>query len=166
MSTIRMRGPAAVLGVLILLGQVQSAWAQPTPAGGEARDFRRGMEVVFTKWLTEGPYMAGLVSGDAGAGHYAGEILAYTPTDTVDTIEALYHVLGSARQLTARVTVVENKIRGTATIRGVVVSGAMRGKRVRGEYQVIAPCGIINAQQGSGGDACYQGTLTIGPDVH
>jgi hypothetical protein len=28
---------------------------------------------------------------------------------------------------------------------------------------VISPCGIINAQNGSIGDVCFQGTLDIGP---
>jgi hypothetical protein len=91
---------------------------------GEAIENRRGLEVVFTKWLTDWPNMAGLVSGDAGGGLYAGEILAYDHTEAFDRIEALYHVRGSRRQFTARVTVVQNNNNGTARIRGVVISGA------------------------------------------
>jgi hypothetical protein len=34
----------------------------------------------------------------------------------------------------------------------------MKGAHVRGEYQMINPCRIINAQDGEGGDFCYQGT--------
>ena len=30
-------------------------------------------------------------------------------------------------------------------------------------YQVIAPCGIINAQSGPFGDVCFQGNLNIMP---
>jgi hypothetical protein len=38
----------------------------------------------------------------------------------------------------------------------------MKGARVRGNYQVIAPCGILNAQNdGPFSDFCFQGTLRI-----
>jgi hypothetical protein len=37
----------------------------------------------------------------------------------------------------------------------------MKGAKVRGAYQVIAPCGIVNAQNGFFGDVCFQGTLRI-----
>jgi hypothetical protein len=121
---------------------------------------------VFTKWLTDWPNMAGLVSGDAGGGLYAGEILAYDHTDAVDRIDALYHIRGAARRFTARVTVVQNNSKGTARISGVVMSGAFTGKRVRGDYQVIAPCPVLNTQTGALPDVCFQGTLTIGPDEH
>ena len=71
---------------------------------------------MFTKWLTDWPNMAGPVSGDTGGDRYAGEILAYDHTEALDRIEALYHVRGSRRQFTARVTVVQNNNNGTARI--------------------------------------------------
>jgi hypothetical protein len=166
MNTTRMRGLAAFIGALLLLVQTPAALAQASAQGGEAIENRRGLEVVFTKWLTDWPNMAGLVSGDAGGGLYAGEILAYDHTEAFDRIDALYHVRGAARQFTARVRVVQNNTKGTARITGVVISGAFTGKRVRGDYQVIAPCPIINTQSGALPDVCFQGTLTIGPDEH
>ena len=165
MNTTRMRGAASFICALLLLVQTPSAWAQATPRSGEAIENRRGLEVVFTKWLTGWPNMEGLVSGDAGGGRYAGEILTYDHTDGVDIIEALYHINGAARPFTAQVTVIQNNKRGTATITGVVISGAFTGKRVRGGYQVITPCLIINSQTGALPDFCFQGTLTIGPDL-
>ena len=166
MNTTRLRGSAAFICALLLLVQTPAALAQVSPRSGEAIENRRGLEVVFTKWLTDWPNMAGLVSGDAGGGLYAGEILAYDHTEPFDSIDALYHVRGAARQLTARVRVVQNNTQGTARITGVVISGAFTGKRVRGDYQVIAPCPIINTQSGALPDVCFQGTLTIGPDDH
>jgi hypothetical protein len=69
----------------------------------------RGVRVVFTKWVTDWPNMAGLVSGDVGGGMFAGEILNYTHTAAIDKIEALYHLNGGAHQLTAHVFVTQNK---------------------------------------------------------
>ena len=167
MNTTRMRGPAAAfIGALLLLLQMPAGAAQANSGRGGAIEHWKGLEVEFTKWVTDWPNMAGLVSGDTGGGVYAGEVLSYDHTEAIDRIEALYHVRGSGRQFTARVTVVQNNNKGTATIRGVVITGALRGKRVRGGYQVIAPCGIINAQLGGLGDVCFQGTLAIGPDEH
>ncbi len=165
MNTTHMRGPAAFICALLLLVQTSAAVAQTSLRSGEAIENRRGLEVVFTKWLTDWPNMAGLVSGDAGGGLYAGEILAYDHTEALDRIEALYHVRGAARSFTAQVTVIQNKSQGTARITGVVISGAFSGKRVRGDYQVIARCPIINTQSGALPDVCFQGTLTIGPDL-
>lgn len=166
MRTVRTRSRiAAFVGAIMLLLPIS-----PGLAAGDARlstegnDSRRGIEVTFTKWVTDFPNMAGLVSGDVGGGLFAGEILNVEQTGAITRIEALYHVRGGDRRFTARVHVVQNNETGTAAIRGVVMQGAFRGQRVRGEYQVIAPCGIINAQNGSEGDVCFQGTLGVGPD--
>jgi len=132
-------------------------------AQGDKDDDRRGIDVVFTKWVTDWPNMAGLVSGDVGGGTFAGEVLNYTPTAAIDRIEALYHLTGGAHQLTAHVFVRQDNLNGTATIKGVVSDGPLKGARVHGRYQVISPCGVINAQNGSIGDVCFQGTLDIGP---
>jgi len=132
-------------------------------AAGDKEDDRRGVQVVFTKWVTDWPNMAGLVSGDVGGGTFAGEVLNYTPTTAIDKIEALYHLNGGAHQLTAHVFVRQDNLNGTAKIKGVVSDGPLKGARVHGTYQVISPCGVINAQSGSIGDVCFQGTLDIGP---
>jgi hypothetical protein len=132
------------------------------PGDRKDSDDGRGVRVVFTKWVTDWPNMAGLVSGDVGGGTFAGEILKYTPTAAIDEIEALYHLNGGAHQLTAHVFVTQNNLNGTAEIKGVVTDGPLKGSRVRGSYQVLYPCGVINAQNGSIGDVCFQGTLGIG----
>jgi len=48
-------------------------------------------------------------------------------------------------------------------IKGSVTDGSLKGARVNGEYWVINPCGIINAQNGGFGDVCFQGNLIIRP---
>jgi hypothetical protein len=123
--------------------------------------FRGRVEVAFTKWLAGWPNMAGLVSGDAGGGHFVGEVLNFEHTEAVDKIEALYHINGGAFQFTAHNFITQDNLKGTAEIHGIVTDGPLKGARVHGEYQVISPCGVINAQNGGGGDTCYQGTLSV-----
>ncbi len=144
--------------------QISTSVAASGPGirGNEDED-HRGVRVVFTKWVTDWPNMAGLVSGDVGGGMFAGKILEFTPSTAITRIEALYYIHGGAHQLTAHVFVTQNNLTGTAAIRGVVADGPLKGARVRGGYQVIAPCGVINAQNGAAGDVCFQGTLDIGP---
>jgi hypothetical protein len=151
-----------VIASLLLL-QISPTLAVGQTAENQDRN-RHGVEVLFTKWVTTFPDMAGVVSGDVGGGTFAGEILAYNATPAIGKIEALYHINGSTHQLTAHVFVTQNNLTGTAVIKGVVTEGALKGARVRGEYQVIAPCGILNAVNGSSGDVCFQGTLDLGPD--
>jgi hypothetical protein len=119
------------------------------------------VEVIFLKWIADLPNMAGLVSGDPGGGLFAGEILEFKQTERFTRIEALYHINGKDFQFTAHNHILQDNLKGTAVIQGVVEDGPMKGARVRGEYKVIAPCGIINAQQGDAGDVCFQGTLTV-----
>jgi hypothetical protein len=127
---------------------------------------------AFTKWVTTAGTapvvfnMAGVVSGDVGGGKYAGEVLSLTSTSTPTTpgitkIEALYHMNGGTHQFTADLHITQDDKKGTAVIEGIITDGWLKGAKVQGEYTVIAPCGIINAQQGAFGDACFQGTLHI-----
>jgi hypothetical protein len=135
------------------------------PAAGNKEKLHVRVEVTFTKWVTDLPNMAGLVSGDVGGGTFAGEVLSYEHTAAVDKIEALYHINGGGFQFTAHNFVTQNNLKGTAVINGVVTDGPLKGARVRGEYQVIFPCGVINSQTGGPfSDACFQGTLTIRAD--
>lgn len=126
-------------------------------------------EATFTKWVTSvgtAPVlynMAGLVSGEVGGGQFVGEVLELTPGLHTTKIKALYHINGGAHQFTARMSVVQNEDTGTAELRGVITSGWRKGAQVLGSYQVIAPCGIINAQSGPFGDVCFQGNLNIMP---
>jgi hypothetical protein len=124
--------------------------------------------VTFTKWVTSpgtAPVqfkMEGVVSGDVGGGKFVGEVLNLdTSTAGIKKIEALYHINGGTHQFTADVHVTQDDKKGTGVIKGVVTEGWLKGAEVQGEYQVIGPCGIINAQTGPFGDMCFQGTLHI-----
>jgi hypothetical protein len=163
MKTIRTQTLFApfVIAILLLLNSSAAMAGGQSETRGDKGKFPGHIEITFTKWLADYPNMAGLVSGDAGAGHFVGKVLNLEHTGTIDKIEALYHINGGAFQFTAHNFVTQDNLKGTAVIQGVVTDGPMKGARVRGEYQVINPCGVINAQNGSGGDVCFQGTLTI-----
>ena len=165
MKTIRPQSLLAsfVVATLFLLN------VSPATAGGlnetaNKSKFRGRVEVAFTKWVTDYPNMAGIVSGDAGGGLFAGEILNAENTTATSKLEALYHINGGAFKFTAHNFITQDNLKGTAVIRGVVTDGPLKGARVLGEYQVISPCGIINAQNGAAGDVCFQGTLTVRGD--
>ena len=165
MKTIRTQTLFApfVIAILLLLNSSAAMAGGQHETGGDKGKFPGHIEITFTKWLADYPNMAGLVSGDAGAGHFVGKVLNLEHTGTIDKIEALYHINGGAFQFTAHNYVTEDFRTGTAMIRGVVTDGPMKGAQVRGQFQQISPCGIFNAQKGDGGDVCLQGTLTIGP---
>ena len=139
-------------GALVLSLQIPSALA------GDG--FHGRVEVAFLKWVIgAGPHMAGVVSGDVGGGLFAGEILSSSQTGNIFKIDALYHINGGAHQFTAHNHITQDNATGTAVITGFVTDGPLKGAQVRGEYQVIHPCGIINAE--GSGDFCFQGTLTV-----
>jgi len=143
---------ASIVGAIMLLFQISPAQAEDTLHGR--------VEVIFLKWVVgAGPLMAGVVSGDVGGGTFSGEILGASQTGNILTIDALYHVNGGAHQFTAHNHISQDNATGIAEITGSVIDGPLRGARVRGEYQVIHPCGITNAADS--GDLCFQGTLTI-----
>jgi hypothetical protein len=162
MKTMRIRTLFASCVLAMLLLNISPALAGNLHETGANNAKLPGrVEAIFLKWLTSFPNMEGVVSGDPGAGLFAGEVLKRTETKHFIKIEALYHINGKDFQFTAHNHILQDKKTGTAVIHGVVVDGAMKGAHVRGQYQMIAPCGIINAQQGDGGDVCYQGTLTV-----
>jgi len=163
MKTSRLQSRVVLFVIAMLLV------VQITPA---LADQNGHADVIFTKWATGSTAcpsplppsllgfcisMEGVVSGDVGGGLFVGvaSIVSVDPTTTV--IDALYQIgKGSAHEFTAlnRVT----QVGGAATIKGVVIDGWLKGAKVDGEYQVISPCGILNAN----GDTCFQGAL----DVH
>jgi len=163
MKTIRNRKLFAsfVVAIMLLLNISPALAGGQRETSGDKGKFHGRVEVIFTKWITDFPNMAGVVSGDAGAGLFAGEILGVNPTANGEVIEALYHINGAAYHFTAHNFITQNNLKGTAVIDGTVLDGPLKGERVRGEYQVISPCGVINAQNGSSGDVCFQGTLSI-----
>jgi hypothetical protein len=126
------------------------------------------VNVNFIKWITTpgtAPVklnMAGVVSGDVGGGQFVGEVLDITNLSRdITKIHALYHVNGGAHQFTADLQVTQKNSTSSAVIEGTITNGWMKGAQVQGEYQVVNPCGIINAQNGVAGDVCFQGTLRI-----
>jgi hypothetical protein len=162
MKTLRIRPLFASCALAMLLLNISPALAgNLNETGANKAKIPGRVEVIFLKWLTNFPHMAGVVSGDPGGGLFAGEVLKRTETDRYVKIDALYHINGKDFQFTAHNHILQDKKTGTAGIHGVVVDGPMKGAHVRGQYQMIAPCGIINAQQGDGGDLCFQGTLTV-----
>ena len=163
MKTIRIQTRVAsfVIAILLLL-QISPALAGGPPEAA-ANNFRGRVEVTFLKWITNTPNMAGVVSGDVGGGTFAGLILTRVMEGAIAKIEALYHINGKALQFTAHNYITFDTQKGTAVIEGSVPDGVLKGARVKGEFQVIRPCGIINAQIGSSGDVCFQGNLVITP---
>ena len=163
MKTIRIQTRVAAFVIaILLLFQISTALAEG-PHEREGDNFRGRVEVTFIKWITNAPNMAGVVSGDVGGGTFAGLILSRVTEGNVTKIEALYHINGKALQFTAHNFITADNLKGTAVIKGFVTDGPLAGERVDGEYQVIRPCGIINAQIGSSGDVCFQGNLVIRP---
>jgi hypothetical protein len=157
------------LMIALLFLSVSAAGAADRDDSGKYK-FRGRVEIAFTKWVRNGPNMEGVVSGDVGGGLFEGKILKIETTGNISKIEAVYHINGGAFQFTAHNFVTETdvitdtSVKGNSVIHGVVTDGPLKGARVRGGYQVINPCGIINARDGDGGDFCYQGTLTVTPE--
>lgn len=152
---------ALVAGLAVLVSSIgqQVAWAESASP--------KSASATFTKWVTStgtAPVqfnMEGVVSGDIGGGKFVGEVLSLTDTAGTTKILALYHLNGGKHQFTARLHVAMSDATGDAVIKGEVTDGWMKGAKVHGAYQTIAPCGIINAQTGPFGDACFQGTLDL-----
>src|SRR3954469_11764976 len=115
---------ASFVVTTLLVLSVSTALAEGGKATGQnVGKFRGRVEVVFTKWVTDFPNMAGLVSGDPGGGLFAGEVLNVEPVTDGVKIEALYHINGKAFQFTAHNFVTQNNVKGTAVIEGVVADG-------------------------------------------
>jgi hypothetical protein len=151
------------LGILYLVA-LNLLLVAPSIFAGDRDTLRGKIEVTFLKWVTNTGGLAGVVSGDVGGGLFLGEPLAFSETNGFYKIEALYHINGGAFQFTAHNFITQNIQKGTAVIRGFVADGPLKGARVDGEYQVISPCGIINAQNpGLFDDNCFQGTLVVRP---
>lgn len=151
--------------------QLSPALAAGPPEAGN--NFLGGrIEVTFIKWVTAATppvgiaAMAGVVTGDVGAGQFVGEVLSLEfPDSNTVKVHALYHINGGAYSFTADNVVTQDNVKGTAVINGTVISpGPLNGARVQGEYQVIYPCGITNAQvRGAFDNFCFQGTLVVRP---
>lgn len=166
MKTLRVPSCVAsfVIAVLLLL-PISSAVAD----GSSKKGGHDPIEVIFTKWVTTAETtgvlnMEGVVSGDVGGGKFVGEATITFSDSNTTKIDAFYHINGGAHHFTAHNRVTQDNLTGTARIKGVITDGWLKGAKVHGEYQVIAPCGIINAQLGVAGDVCFQGILEIGEE--
>jgi hypothetical protein len=128
---------------------------------------QRSADVTFTKWLTSvpnapsaaGASMAGVVGGDVGPGFFMGKVLSEdTSQSPIWLARALYGFNGRKHPFLAYNHITENA--GTATIRGVVIAGWMKGARVTGQYTVWETCPIPTPRNVFG-DVCFQGTLHL-----
>ena len=150
--------------------------AQARPAGGSPDSgWHRSANVTFTKWVTSlpadpsttlaGSGMAGVVGGDVGEGTYAGIVLKDDTTSKPGFWlgQALYGFFGSEHSFVALNFITEddrNPSSITATIRGVVIVGWMKGARVTGEYTQRDTCPIPTPGNVIG-TTCFQGTLHL-----
>jgi hypothetical protein len=149
------------------------------PAGGvatrspERHRNHRGVVVTFTKWVTSLPYdpstlagvnMAGVVGGDVGPGIFDGTVVRDDATSRPGfwLAQALYGFQGSAHSFVAYNHITENDTTTphTATIRGSVLGGWMKGAHVRGRYTQRDVCPIPTPGNVFG-TVCFQGWLHL-----
>jgi hypothetical protein len=134
---------------------------------------RRSADVTFTKWVVEGPadpstlagvLMVGVVGGDVGDGRFAGEVLRDDTTSKPGfwLARVRYEFHGSEHSFVADVRVTEDDTKTpiTATIRGVVARGWLKGAHVTGEYTQQISCPIPTPGNVFG-TICWQGTLHL-----
>jgi hypothetical protein len=172
----RMIGLLLALAVVVAASFAVVAQARPegkaSPAGGRNH---RSADVTFTKWVTSlpadpsttlaGSGMAGVVGGDVGEGTYAGIVLKDDTTSEPGFWlgQALYGFFGSEHSFVAYNLITEDDRDPssiTATIRGVVIVGWMKGARVTGEYTQRDTCPIPTPGNVIG-TTCFQGTLHL-----
>ena len=171
-----------MIGLLLALAVVAASFAvvaqarpagTASPAGGRNH---RSADVTFTKWVTSpgpnpstaaGTGMVGVVGGDVGEGTFAGMVIRDNTTAKPGFWlgEALYGFTGSEHSFIAHNFITEddrNPSLITATIRGVVIVGWMKGARVTGEYTQHDTCPIATPGNVFGDPGpCWQGTLHL-----
>jgi len=167
----RMIALALAVAAAASLAAVAQARIAGTATLDRSRE-QRSADVTFAKWLTSlpndpsaaGASMAGVVGGDVGPGKFAGIVL------TEDTSRlpfwlatALYGFSGSKHSFIAYNHIVENDgvSPATATIRGVVIAGWMKGARVTGEYTVVGSCDPLPMPGNLFAPSCFKGTLHL-----
>jgi len=170
----RMMGLLLALAVVVAASFAVVAQARPagtaSPAGGRNH---RSADVTFTKWVTSlpadpstfaGATMVGVVGGDVGEGTYAGMVVKDDTTSMPGFWlgQALYGFFGSEHSFVAYNFITENDTVSpiTATIRGVVIVGWMKGARVTGEYTQRDTCPIPTPGNVFG-TTCWEGTLHL-----
>ena len=170
-----------MMGLLLALAVVVAASfavvAQARPAGTASPDGgwnHRSADVTFTKWVTSlpadtstlaGATMVGVVGGDVGEGTFAGMVVKDDTTSKPGFWlgQALYGFFGSEHSFVAYNLITEDDRDPssiTATIRGVVIVGWMKGARVTGEYTQHDTCPIPTPGNKLG-NTCWEGTLHL-----
>ncbi len=163
--------------IVLALAAAAAAGVTPVAQARTARPDRstdqRSAEVTFTKWLTSlpnapsavGASMAGVVAGDAGPGTFAGMVVTEDTTSRAHfwLAQAFYGFGGSKHSFVADNHITENDgVKPiTATIRGVVVAGWMKGARVTGRYTLLDTCPIVPTPGNVSAPSCFRGTLHL-----
>lgn len=155
------------IGVLVFIFSGCQKESQLAPASAEAsvstnKGIGHTFDATFTKYITDYPFMSGVVGGDVGTGTYAGEVLKFETVGFIDNVEAIYHFNGRVHSFTAHVFVVQNNASGTGigAITGQVTEGWLKGATLTGEYNVLGVC-TIPTPGNLEGTKCYQGILHI-----
>jgi hypothetical protein len=159
----------ALAASLAMVVFVHPAAGQPARASTRVRT----ADVTFTKWVTTlpadpstlaGVAMAGVVDGDVGSGAYVGLVIRDDTTSEPGYWlgQAIYGFNGSTHSFVAYNLITENDTTTpvTATIRGEVVHGWMRGAQVTGGYTQLDPCPIPTPGNVFGA-VCFQGSLHL-----
>lgn len=159
--------------VLVAVVGTLSMSLTPAAALAGSRDHPRDADVTFTKWITSlptdpstlaGVHMAGVVGGDVGRGRYVGLILGDDTTSKPGFWlgHARYGFHGRRHTFIANLHITENDttVPITATIRGVVRKGWLKGARVTGQYRQWDSCPIPTPGNVLG-SICFQGTLHL-----
>ena len=170
------RGIVATLALLVGVAAPSIAASPGTAAAdGERGHHHRGADAAFTKWVVQGPadpstlagvLMVGVIEGDAGDGHFAGKVLSDDTTSKPGfwLAHVRYEFYGSEHTfiLDVRVTEDDTKSPITATIRGVVTRGWLKGAQMTGEYTQRNSC-PISTPGNAFGAICWQGTVHLEP---
>lgn len=159
----------------------------PALADGQRQDRRyshnRPVDITFTKWVTEGTFLAGIAGGDI-EGRFVGEVLEgqtsvnpeVNPNPTgaagprvngVRRLEALYAVTAEDEDasFTALIRGGQNQVTGIARFTGFVAAGWRSGAAVRVVYQRYWAGDPHCLDAGAPVVAdCFQGIIHIGPD--
>jgi hypothetical protein len=110
--------------------------------------------------------MIGVIGGDTGDGNFAGEVLSDDTTSNPGfwLAHVRYEFYGSEHSfiLDVRVTEDDTKSPITATLRGVVTKGWLKGARMTGEYTQRNACPIPTPGNVFGA-ICWQGTVHLEP---
>ena len=179
MTTIRGHARATGRGRMIAAIALAAAVAamsvalNPRTASAASDGNARTADVTFTKWVVTLPsdpstlagiLMAGVVGGDVGVGRYAGKVISDDTTSMPGFWLAHVHYGFHGRKHTfvADLQITENDTTNpvTATIRGVVSTGWLKGARVSGNYVQRDSCPIPTPGNVFG-TLCFQGALHL-----